>query len=417
MSYCKKCGKELRPGLKFCTNCGARVPGKVVMAPEKPKVQPHVLRKIGWTKIAVTAIVAVVAVVIGLYISRRSGPGVQPANIVYSLPITLTNNQPVATPAPFQQMLVVDSAAYSSYEAPNLQNIKFFDSSGRVIQSWLESGNNSSSTNTIYWLNLADGIPASSSITVYMRFASPATNIFNAQTTGEAPWMSSAYAQYDSGQNVFQAYYNMKTNPLASALNGLGHYSIASGYGPLGNLQPLLTWTGTSSGNEFASIRTNQFPPSFSITAWVETNSFPWDIGLGSTISTALYNGYSVDPGAVNNTLFGVWKFRGNAWDIPIIESVPYRMSSTSWYTLQYDYVSGGHISGYVEPYQDTLNVQATASYVSTTDSSYSTFDSILLAPYSAISSYVTRWALIVARSYPPNGVMPSSSFGSIISM
>ena len=44
-----------------------------------------------------------------------------PAGIIYSIPFTLTNTQPVDTPSPFQEMIEVDSAAYSSYESPNLQ--------------------------------------------------------------------------------------------------------------------------------------------------------------------------------------------------------------------------------------------------------------------------------------------------------
>ena len=139
-----------------------------------------------------------------------------PAGVVYSVPITLTNTQPVATPSPFQQMITVDSLSYSLYEASNLQNIEFFDQNGAVIPSWLESGDNSSSTDTIYWLNLANGIPAHSSATIYMGFASTATNVFNTETTGEAPQLSVSsgkdpaesanYGAYDDGANVFTNY-------------------------------------------------------------------------------------------------------------------------------------------------------------------------------------------------------------------
>jgi hypothetical protein len=129
-----------------------------------------------------------------------------PAGIVQSVPITITNTQSMATPMPFQQMITVNSAAYDPDEAPNLQNVEFFDSTGAVIPSWLESGNSSTSTDTIYWLKLANGIPANSSITVYMEFAPPTTNLMNSQTTGEAAQLSPTYAQYDNGSNVFNAY-------------------------------------------------------------------------------------------------------------------------------------------------------------------------------------------------------------------
>ena len=117
-----------------------------------------------------------------------------PEGIVHFVPITLTNSQTSATPAPFQLMITVDSATYSSYEAPELQNVEFFDSTGALIPSWLQSGASSGSTDTVYWLKISGGISASSSVTVYLGFAPPTTNLFNAQTTGEAPASASRTA-------------------------------------------------------------------------------------------------------------------------------------------------------------------------------------------------------------------------------
>ena len=144
---------------------------------------------------------------IGIYQVEASSA---PAGIVYSVPITLTNTQSAATPIPFQQMITMNSAAYASYEAPNLQNVEFYNSNGAVIPSWLESGNSNTSTNTIYWLKLVNGIPANSSVTVNMGFASPSTNLLSTQTTGEAPQLSSTYGEYDNGDNIFQVYYNFE---------------------------------------------------------------------------------------------------------------------------------------------------------------------------------------------------------------
>ena len=139
-----------------------------------------------------------------------------PLGIVYEVPITLTNSQSVATPAPFQQMVTVNSALYSSIEASNLQNIEFYDSSGNIIPSWLESGNSVHSTNTVYWLRIAEGIPAYSSVTVYLGFASLSTNLFNARTTGEAPQLSAIYGEYDNGATVFTYYTNFVGTSLPS---------------------------------------------------------------------------------------------------------------------------------------------------------------------------------------------------------
>ena len=138
-----------------------------------------------------------------------------PAGILSSIPIILTNSQAVATSAPFQQMITINSATYASQEAANLQNVEFYDSTGSVIPSWLESGNSNSATNSIYWLKLANGIPANSSIPVYLGFAGTTTNLFNAQSVGEAPQLSPTYGEYDTGGIVFNYYDN-----FASSLSG-----------------------------------------------------------------------------------------------------------------------------------------------------------------------------------------------------
>ena len=170
-----------------------------------------------------------------------------PSGIIASVPITLTNNQSIATPSPFQQMINIHSTAYSSEEASNLQNVEFFDGTGTVIPSWLESGNSNISPNSIYWINLANGIPANSSITVYMGFASTTTNLFNVQSTGEAPQLSPIYGEYDNGENVFNYYndfgsslsgWNTSTGVSISVSNGLTVNFPQNGYlvGPSENL-------------------------------------------------------------------------------------------------------------------------------------------------------------------------------------
>ena len=100
-----------------------------------------------------------------------------PANILAYVPITITNTQPVPTPSPFQQMIIVNSKLYSKYEAQNLQNVEFFYANGTLIPSWLESGN-STSTRTVYWVRIG-GIGADSSITIYMGFAPISTVLQN----------------------------------------------------------------------------------------------------------------------------------------------------------------------------------------------------------------------------------------------
>lgn len=132
------------------------------------------------------------------------GPAV---TFLHTLPITITNHKSLATPAPFQQQIIVNSSQYSEYEAPNLDNIQFQSQKGDALPSWLESGDSSSSTTTIYWLRLEDGIPASSSVTINMEFDATTQNAFGG-TTGEAPALAPFYGEYDSGGSVFRKYAN-----------------------------------------------------------------------------------------------------------------------------------------------------------------------------------------------------------------
>ena len=181
-----------------------------------------------------TATIAIIVISLLMFVGNLNIYKVEadatlPPGIITSVPIILTNDQSVATPSPFQQMITIHNASYSSEEASNLQNMEFFDGTGSVIPSWLESGSSNSSTNTIYWLKLANGIPANSSVTIYMGFADTTTNLFNNQSTGEAPQLSPIYGQYDDGGNVFN-YYNNFASALSSWSTSTGvSTSISNG--------------------------------------------------------------------------------------------------------------------------------------------------------------------------------------------
>src|SRR5579862_927681 len=126
----------------------------------------------------------------------NTSPTIQfPPGVLDYVAINVLNSQQNPTPAPFQQKIDVDSATFGKYEASNLQNIEFFTSDARIIPSWLESGASNSSKDTIYWLKLASGISANSSLTIYMGFASKLANLLNTQTTGEAPSISATYGK------------------------------------------------------------------------------------------------------------------------------------------------------------------------------------------------------------------------------
>jgi hypothetical protein len=310
-----------------------------------------------------------------------------PEGILYAVPVTLTNTQSAATPTPFQQMIAVDSASFSSYEAANLQNIEFFDSSGTIIHSWLESGNSASSSGTLYWLLMPDGIPASSSIIIYMGFASPTTCLFNSQTTGEAPQLSPSYGQYDNGASVFTFYDNFKgpdLNPQWSLPFTSGSYSLSNG----------LTIKG---GTNWESIVSN---PKFNPQAQV-FDSCSYFTGIVGSIS----------PNAV-------W-----GWNPPGLTFPQYVISDNSnngQYALYNHDTSAGFSTsiagGSTNSYQvwslwvDSAGSYSTVNYGSQTFNSKDFFSTtsaqIGMAQLSQNYQNNVQWVRI--RNLPPNAVMPT---------
>ena len=156
---------------------------------------------------------------------NANGPSL-PSKIIYYLPINVTNTQASAFPVNGQLMLSINSLSYAQYEANDLQNVEFFYQNGTIINSWLEgnllnetqASNLYSSSNTIYWLRMSGNfLPASSSNMIFMGFASNTVNLLDGNVVGEAPQLSSQYAEYDNGANVFAFYENFNGNSLDSS--------------------------------------------------------------------------------------------------------------------------------------------------------------------------------------------------------
>ncbi|MDE1871823.1 MAG: hypothetical protein KGI06_06320, partial [Candidatus Micrarchaeota archaeon] len=186
-----------------------------------------------------------------------------PSGLVTYLPITINNAQGSATQSPFQEMITVNSMNYTSIESGNLDNIEFFNMTGAVIPSWLETNNTNTSTGTIYWVKLTNsilgigsdqtGIQSHTNVTIFMGFAQVGTNLFSNTMTGEAPQLSSSYAQYDTGANVFTTFYdNFAGTSISAAYNQITPASLSQNNG--------ITY---SSGGYGGIITNNGFTPPF----------------------------------------------------------------------------------------------------------------------------------------------------------
>ena len=331
-----------------------------------------------------------------------------PSGISHYACVAIVNSQSTPAPSPFQQSVTVNSLAYQSYEAGNLMNIEFFNYSGNVINSWLETANSNTATNTIYWLLITNSIAgnglsqysisANSELDVYMGFASTSTNLFNAYTTGEIATLSSTYSQYDNGGNVFAFYQNAPSNTTAWTIAGTAGLTSSA---------PSGSYMGTT--NAFYANSANGDYMYTSLPGFTESN----EIITYWTYTTDLGNLYFLDSAAGSGQMMRLGCGSGwygltsttswTSWTAP-----PDAATCNAWEKVDI-VISGGSATGYYTP-----SSSATLGDYSANPSNIYTLSNngnyIGYVGDAGGATYITYWSGLVVRAYPPSGVMPSTS-------
>ncbi len=151
-----------------------------------------------------------------LDVVQKTSPSAVPSNTVYYAPITITNSQSSATPAQMPQMINISESNFSSYisYSNNTADFEYFYSNGTVIPSWIE-GNTLGKIRT--WAKINPSIAAGGAYQIFIGFAQTSNNLLSSSGTtgiGEAPQLSSTYAQYDDGASVFGMYDNFEGTSL-----------------------------------------------------------------------------------------------------------------------------------------------------------------------------------------------------------
>jgi len=355
-----------------------------------------------------------------------SKPTSIPSGIVAYVPITLSNSQSSATPSPFQQMIQINEGNYANYIAynGNFANFEFFTQSGSVLPAWIESNN--SGTLTV-WINLPNGIPASSSLAIYLGFASKTTNLLSSSGTsgiGEAPQLScpnpantigcSTYAEYDDGASVFNFYDNF----AGTSLNTNKWLSYSSGFSATINngFTISLSVNQIGSGVSAAYIITSQtaFSPNIIGEAYAEGSSPPANArsympGLITVNSTT--EGVEI----LDRTIYSNMAFsdgRNNAGSY-----TDFQGNSSAQYYNNVATPSGYNIIGLA--YTGSTNTWYMNYGTVVSSSTYSPSGNVYFALGMGIyggnpttASMFIYWVRV--RAYPPNGVMPSVSFGGV---
>jgi hypothetical protein len=344
---------------------------------------------------------------------------VLPIGVVDFVPITLVNYQSTPVAAGTQIMLHVNWASYSSYVDNPVNNVVVFDFTGNTLNSWMENGSASSSTNSIVWVKLGtnDAIPAYSSTTIYLGFYQLGNNVLSASGPfGEAPQLSSTYAQYDDGSSVFLAYFNGNTALSNFALNSNVNKAKATGVACGSYTCNALNITGTGTGITF--VYTGTALPNEAMV--VESDFKSKQL---STAQGAVSLDDNAAPGSAQNAIgvdYGYSSsFFSNANETKGSFSFDANQQGTdnsNWNFASITYTGASSWSGYIGP--ELYTNSGAYSGTETTDPIVSASNLYLSSLTSASSSHPDGIAFnwMRARVYPPNGVMPGVIFGSVIS-
>jgi len=334
----------------------------------------------------------------------------QPPNIIYQAPITIYNNQSVATSNPYQQLLQLNESIYNGYITYNgtVANFEFSYANNSIIPSWIESNN---SGVLPIWLNLTS-IAANSQLTIYADFASLSTNLLsNSGTTGigEAPQLSPTYAEYDDGQYVFPIYYNFAGTTLDSRISTAsesGNYILTQDNG--------LTIQINTNSNMFYIMTSSFINSPFVLTA--HDTFYPTSTSSGTTneewglvidSSTSISQDTNNAYGGTN--YLGIINMEGGVSPQIMMGNVTLASGSLS-YTSQYTYL-------------DTITQNSTNVSVNFDGTSLSTANNSITSGYigfyihlgaGSIPMTIAVIKFLTVTSYPPNGVMPSVSYSNV---
>ena len=339
-----------------------------------------------------------------------------PAGITNYVALNISNSQTSATPNPFQQMINITSAdsgwTYINNTGNHFgQNVEFFYANGTIIPSWLEQYH---SGYAIWWVKTGS-IAASSTLTIYMGFANKTTNLFNTVNIGEAPQLSSTYAEYDDGSNVFPIYFNGNT-PISD-------FTVGSGFS-------LTQATGVSFGSATINAIHSTGDGSFPTFAWaynkgvsnnpyvleavmqhIDTDADVATIGfLDSSSSPA--NAESVYMGYASSFFALTYKSAGTY--IQAVNQQGSENSNWNYYTVIY---YGSSASSYYSSIVPQLYSTTNGYYGTSSVNPLSSASSLYVGDdwgnsASTPNNYYINW--LRTRAYPPNGVMSSVSFGSV---
>ncbi|MFI5412500.1 MAG: hypothetical protein ACHQX1_01265 [Candidatus Micrarchaeales archaeon] len=325
---------------------------------------------------------------------------------IHYVPIILTNSQSSATNAPLQVMFVVNSALYSSYINSQWNNVEFTTgpaATGTVLQAWIENSPSNGAASTIVWVNIPYSIAANGGTnTINMDLMG--SNVMSAAgPTGEAPQLSGNYGQYDNGALVFTNYWNFAGSALPANLQGAnfiggsgGSYvqnngivikSNLGGYAILDALSMTSPYVLDTYGSIAGAGGSYGYRPAMIISA-------------GNAINNP--NVIALDQGGFGSNMFCLYSYSGGYSNIGLFGGiVPAGNFQISAMVGGNNYYIGATPAG-------TATVYTYNPYSTPNKGNYVGIGSEITG--NGITYYWFR-----TRTFPPNTIMPSVSFGSVV--
>lgn len=322
----------------------------------------------------------------------------------YYLPLTVTNLAAnVPTQPGFQLQVNLTPTSYSQYERGDLGNIRFYYGTEEV-SSWCESGCNSSGSKAIFWVKIPYAIPANSAVPLKLYFL-PKNIEYSGRYAGEAPQLScpnpsntigcSTYGEYDNGADVFSNYWNF----AGTALSNLFIQEMCPGAAVSQDNGVTFT-TPSSCGYGGVIINT---PINSPVILEGDVSAFNGVAGglaeqANSSCDTRMYiyngwtGGYEGDSPSRSQGMCGGFNSMSTAFAFSSgIDGVIWSSSGEKWYHNYATYTTTDSFGGSLPS---------------------SIYISIGIYSYSTSTSITFQW--LRTRVYPPNGVMPEVTFGSV---
>jgi hypothetical protein len=354
-------------------------------------------------------------------------------------PISITNTQNIPTPSPFQQDIAicngnlpvsssfayVNNATLFNQINSNGSNVYFATNAGSSpnIYSWYEGQfTYNGVTCDVWWINLSQGIPANSNVTIYMYIGPNSANYYSQYYpyVGEAPQLSSTYGQYDNGNYVFNYYWNFAGTTLPNNLvcTVLSNPSGASGSCSVNNEVTISNTNGQDFWDSDYMITYLYYNQPISIPAIVEARviSLTGNSGdSGWTKAGILYQNQVTDSSDSNGevdmevTDGNGYAFQWQSGTSYIAPSGNYNGGSITYPTiLVLVFPNTSYACGF---YGSSLGVLSQeGSCVTPTSMTSQGYIGLLVTAHSSSGTSSAVFQYLLVRAYPPNGVMPSIS-------